>query len=369
VGTVSQSLVIGTYTRSLWPVHRRPAGILGASLNEAGPGLACLAGLRVLAEPPSPSWLTATADGRYLYAVAETKKFAGRPGGGVTAYAGDPATGALTPLNTVCSGGTEPAHLELDPSERFVVVANFGSGSVAVFARETGGELGPMTGHVQHQGSSADPDQQAGPHPHQICFDPVTGDLLVTDLGMDMVLGYRLGEDGSLTERPAARITGSPGAGTRHLAFHPGGQHLFVVNELDSTLVVYVRDGATFVRTNSVSTVPDGFTGLNYPSAVRVSASGRSVLTANRGHDSIAMFAFDPPTAKLTPVLVSPAGGRWPRDFVLTPDGARLVVANQGSGAVTLFDFDEEEPCLRPVSAIRVRAPACLRFLPLEMNN
>jgi 6-phosphogluconolactonase len=363
VSTASRSLVIGTYTRSLWPVHRRPAGILGASLEETGQasqsGQTGLTGLNVLAKPPNPSWLTATADGRYLYAVSETRQFAG-----VTAYARDPATGALTPLNTVSSGGTEPAHLGLDPSERFVVVANYGSGSVAVFAREAGGTLGAMTGHVQHQGSSADPDRQASPHPHQVCFDPVTGDLLVTDLGMDAVLSYRLGDDGGLTERRTARITGAPGAGTRHLAFHPDGQHLFVVNELDSTLAGYVRDGATFARTGAVSTVPDGFTGPNYPSAVRVSASGRSVLAANRGHDSIALFAFDPPTGKLTPALVVPAGGRWPRDFVLTPDGARLLVACQRGGTVSLFDFNEQKPSLRPVSAIGVRAPACLCFLP-----
>jgi 6-phosphogluconolactonase len=323
-----------------------------------------VAGLTALAELPNPSWVTATADGSYLYAVAETTDFAGRPGGGVAAYARDPSTGALTLLNAVSSGGATPAHLELDPSEGFVVVANYGSGSVSVFARETGGQLGAMTGHVQHQGSSVHPVRQAGPHPHQICFDPVTGDLLVPDLGIDAVLGYRLGEDGILSERRAARITGSPGAGPRHLAFHPGGQHLFVANELDSTLVVWRRDGDGFVRTDAAPTVPDGFTGLNQVSAVRVSASRRSVLAANRGHDSIAVFAFDQATGKLTPTLVAPCGGRQPRDFVITPDGTRLLVANQRSETVALFDFDEERPRLRFVSATRVPAPACLRFLP-----
>jgi 6-phosphogluconolactonase len=223
-----------------------------------------------------------------------------------------------------------------------------------------------MTGHVQHQGPSAHPDRQAGPHPHphQISFDPVTGDLLVPDRGLDAVFGYRLGEDGTLTEHRAARIIGSPGAGPRHLAFHPGGQYLFVVNELDSTLVVLRRDGDGFVQTGVTSTVPDGFTGQNHVSAVRVSASGRSVLAANRGHDSIAVFAFDPDTGKLAPALMAPSGGREPRDFVFSPDGACLLVANQRSDTVTLFDFDEERPCLRFVSGTVVPAPACLRFLP-----
>ncbi|HEY1626647.1 MAG TPA: lactonase family protein [Streptosporangiaceae bacterium] len=361
MNTQHSSLVIGTYTRRhlplrLLPVRGRPAGLLAAGLA-AG---ADLTGLTVLAEPPNPSWVTATSDGRYLYAVAETKKFGGEPGGGIAAYARDPATGAITLLNTVCSGGAEPAHLELDPSERFAIVANYGSGSVAVFAREADGRLAAMTGHVQHQGPR--------PHPHQICFDPVTGDVLVPDKGLDAVFGYRLGEDGSLTERPAARIAGSPGSGPRHLAVHPDGQHLFLANELVSSLVVLRRDGDRFTGAGTACTVPDGFTGRNYPSTVRVSASGRWVLAANRGHNSIAVFGFDPATGELGPPLVQPCGGRWPRDFVFSPDGARLLVANQRSGTVALFGFDERQPRLRFVSATAVLTPACLRFVPLIHN-
>jgi 6-phosphogluconolactonase len=353
-----QPLIIGTYTSNQEQPDERLSGILAASYDGTG-----VAGLTAAARLPNPSWVTAAADGRCLYAVAETTDFAGRPGGGVAAYARDPVSGAVTLLNAVSSGGAEPAHLGLNPSERFVVVANYGSGSVSVFAREADGRLGAMTGHVQHHGSSAHPDRQVGPHPHQICFDPVTGDLLVPDLGLDAVFGYRLGEDGALTERRAARLVGSPGAGPRHLAFHPGGQYLFVVNELDSTLVVWRRDGDGFVQIAVASTVPDSFTGHNQVSAVRVSASGRSVLAANRGHDSIAVFAFDPDTGKLASTLMAPSGGREPRDFILTPEGTGLLVANQGSDAVTLFDFDEERPCLRFVSATLVPAPACLRFL------
>ena len=352
MNTHDHSLVIGTYTSGLLPLRRRPAGIL-----TAGPDVT---GLTVLAKPLNPSWVSATPDGSYLYAVAETATFAGRPGGGVAAYARDPATGVITPLNSVSSGGTGPAHLELDPSGQFVVVANYGSGSVAVFARESGGRLGAMTGHVQHQGQS--------PHPHQICFDPVTGDLLVPDKGLDTVFGYRLGEDGSLTERRSARIAGSPGSGPRHLAVHPEGQHLFLANELDSTLVVLRRDGDHFARTGTISTVPDGCTGQNYPSAVRVCASGRWVLAANRGHNSITVFDFDAATGELSRALTQPCAGRWPRDIAFTPDGTRLLVGNQRSGTVALFDFDKQQPGLRFVRATTVRAPACLRFLP-QIHN
>jgi 6-phosphogluconolactonase len=353
-----QSLVIGTYTEKLPHADGHAAGILAASYDGTG-----LTGLTVLAESPNPSWVTATPDGRYLYAVAETADFEGRPGGGVAAYARDPATGAATLLNTVSSGGDDPAHLEVDPAGRFVVVAHYGTGSVSVFAREADGRLGAMTGHAQHEGSSVHPVRQTGPHAHQILFDPVTRDLLVTDLGLDAVLVYRLGDEGTLTERPEARITGMPGAGPRHAAFHPDGQHLFLLNELDSSLVVLRRDGDRFVRAGTASTLPDGFTGHNQTSALRVSASGRSVLAANRGHDSIAVFSFDPATGMLTLRLVEPSLGREPRDFVLTPDGAHVLVGNQDSDAVLLFAFDEETPALGFVSTSEVPTPACLRFL------
>lgn len=197
MSAVGQSLVIGTYTRREESCDGRPSGILAASYEGTS-----VAGLTALAELPNPSWVTATADGGYLYAVAETADFAGRPGGGVAAYARDPTAGAVMLLNAVSSGGAAPAHLELDPSERFVIVANYDSGSVSVFAREASGRLGAMTCHVQHQGSSVHPVRQASPHPHQICFDPVTGDLFVPDLGIDAVLSYRLSEDGILSELP-----------------------------------------------------------------------------------------------------------------------------------------------------------------------
>jgi 6-phosphogluconolactonase len=365
VNAAGRSLIIGTYTRSRAGTGGCPSGILTARYDGTG-----LTGLASLADLPDPSWVTATADGRCLYAVAETRDFAttpgGMPAGGVAAYARDPVSGAVTFLNAVASGGAEPAHLGLDPSGRFVVAANHGGGSVAVFAREDDGRLGAMTSDVRHQGSGVHPGRQLSPHPHQVCFDPVSGDLLVPDLGLDTVFAYRLGDDGVLTERRAARVVTPPGAGPRHLAFCPGGQYLFVASELDSTLAAWRRDGDGFVPACVASTLPPGYTGHNQVSAVRISPSGRSVLTANRGHESIAVFAFDPGTGKLEPRLIAACGGREPRDMVFAPDNPRrLLVANQHTDTVTVFDFDEGRPSLRFVSGTRVPAPACLLFPPL----
>jgi 6-phosphogluconolactonase len=353
-----QSLVIGTYTEKLAHVDGHATGILSATFNGKS-----LSEPSVEAEVRNPSWVTTTADGCFVYAVIETVKFEGEPGGGVAAYARDPETGRLTLLNTAASAGVEPAHIELDPSERFVLVANYRTGSVSVFVRKADGSLDKMVGHVQHEGSSAHPIRQTGPHAHQILFDPVTGDLLVPDLGLDAVRVYHLSDTGTLIERPEARITTAPGAGPRHLAFHPDGKHLFLLNELDSTLVVLRRNEDHFEQTDIASTLPADFHGHNQTSAVRVSASGKYVLVSNRGFDSIAVLEFDASTSSVKLKLVGSTLGREPRDFIQTPDGEHIVVGNQDSDTVVVFAFDESVPSLTFVSQTDVPTPVCLRFV------
>ena len=165
----------------------------------------------------------------------------GSPARGVTAFARDTRSGGLSLLNSRPLGGVEPAHVELDPGGRFLLVANYRSGSVAVFRLEADGSIGAMTDHVQHEGSSAHPVRQSGPHAHMIMFDPGSGDVLVPDLGVDAILFYQLSDEGKLTERPGRRIAAASGAGPRHLAFHPLGAYLLVVNELDNTLAALRR--------------------------------------------------------------------------------------------------------------------------------
>jgi 6-phosphogluconolactonase len=355
-----QPLVIGTYTEKLPHVDGHAVGILSATFD----GHAFSAPI-VEAELRNPSWLTTTADGRFLYAVIETVDFDAQPGGGVAAYSRDPVTGRITLLNSQPSAGVEPAHLEVDPTGRFLLVANYRTGSISVFPRLPDGSLGPIVRHVQHTGSSVHPIRQTGPHTHQLLFDPVTADLFVPDLGLDAVLVYRLEPDGSLTERREARILTAPGAGPRHLAFHADGRHLFLLNELDNTLEVLRRAGDRFEKLQVLSTLPVGFTGHNQTSAVRVSHSGRYVLASNRGFDSIAVFAFSPEQSCAELKLIEPTRGREPRDFIQTPDGRHLLVGNQDSDTVAVFAFDESRPALSFVSQTAVPTPVCLRFLPL----
>ncbi|MFC4243158.1 lactonase family protein [Gryllotalpicola reticulitermitis] len=354
----SSSLLIGTYTDKLAHVDGKADGILRASYSEGGVGDAVVA-----AKITNPSWLCVTADGTNVYAVIETVEFDGAPGGGAAAYARDPRTGELTVLNEVPSDGVEPAHIALDPSEKFVLVGNYRTGSVSVFAREADGSLGARVDHVQHEGSSVHEVRQTGPHAHQILFDPKTGLALVPDLGLDAVLFYEFSADGKLSELSELRFSTAPGAGPRHLAFHPNGEYLFLITELDNTMIVLKRDGDGFVQNQIVSTLPADFTGHNQTSEVRVSHSGRFVFGSNRGHDSIAMFRFDEAAGTIELVHVEPSLGEEPRDFIQSPDGAYLLVANQNSDNIVTFAIDEDAANLTHVGTSDAATPVCVVFV------
>jgi 6-phosphogluconolactonase len=158
------------------------------------------------------------------------------------------------------------------------------------------------------------------------------------------------------------QLKGEPGAGPRHLAFHPDGRHLFVTNELNSTVSVWRRGSAGFTAVAAASTVPAGAGDDNLPAAVRVSPSGRHVLVSNRGHDSIAMFRFDRATSELRLAGVTKTEGECPRDFVLTPDGKRLVAASQDSDLLASYEFDDVVGALRLLHRTAARTPVCLAF-------
>jgi 6-phosphogluconolactonase len=159
-------LIIGTYTEDLPHLEGRSEGMTGVTYDDDG----SLGSVTVLAKVRNSSWVVASADGRFVYTVSETVDFEGKPGGGVSAFARDLATGSLTPLNTASSAGVEPAHAAIDPSGRFLLVANYRSGSVAVFALGADGSIGELVDLMQDEGSSVHPKRQTGPHAHQIAF-------------------------------------------------------------------------------------------------------------------------------------------------------------------------------------------------------
>ena len=259
-----------------------------------------------------PSFLAVDSKRRFLYSVSEESDASTGPTGSVTAFAIS-ADGSLDYLNTQPSGGDGPCHVSVDATDRQVLVANYSGGSVAILPIRSDGRLGEPTDVVHHRGSGPNPDRQQGPHPHSINVDPTNRFAFVPDLGTDEVATYRINLVlGLLT--PADGLTASlaAGAGPRHFDFHPGGMYAYAINELDSTVTAFSYDGSTgaLEELHTVSTLPDGFDGTNYPADVHVSPSGRFLYGSNRGHHSIAVFAIDQGSGTLTPLGHESVRGR-----------------------------------------------------------
>jgi 6-phosphogluconolactonase len=319
------------------------------------------------AEAVNPSFVVAHPKGRFLYAISEIGGFGGKKSGALSAFAIDPASGKLTLLNQQATEGDGPCHLAVDPSGRCALVANYGGGSVACLPIGADGRLGPATSFHQHRGASVSKQRQEGPHAHCVTVDPAQRFVLAADLGIDRVMIYRFDPaNGTLAPNDPPSFAASPGAGPRHVAFHPGGRIAYVINELNSTVTVagYDPERGTLAARQTVSTLPAGFHGANTTAEIQVHPSGRFVYGSNRGHDSIAIFAVEPETGRLRPLGHEPTQGRNPRNFVLDPSGRFLLAANQDGANVVVFHIDPETGRLHPTgSSIRVAMPVCIEIV------
>jgi 6-phosphogluconolactonase len=254
----------------------------------------------------------------------------------------------------------------VERSAQVVLVANYVGGSVAMLPIQANGALAPAASVIQHTGKGPNADRQEAPHAHCIMPDPSNRFALAADLGVDRVFVYRLDLDGkSLRHVEGGDAVMRPGAGPRHLAFHPTLPLVFVANELDSTVATLRFDaerGALSPQGTS-STLPAGWTGTNYPADIHVAASGRSLYVSNRGHNSIAVFSVAESTGALALDQVVPTDGDWPRNFSLDPSGRWLLVANQRSDSIVVFGRDPETGRLTATNQrIVIPSPVCLRF-------
>jgi 6-phosphogluconolactonase len=348
---MAHELLIGTYSERLPHVDGHAEGVLSARFDGSD-----VTDVSVAARVANPSWVTAAPGGEHVYAVSETE-----PDGGLVAFA-RAADGSLTELGSASSCGPSPAHAVVHPSGCFLIAGTYGGGTVSVFALAADGSLGERTAFVRHEGRGPDPERQDAPHVHQLSVDPVSGDVVVVDLGIGEVRWYAFSDAGALTLRPDATVVlGS--AGPRHLAFHPDGRHVVLVNELDSSADVLRREGDRFVRVQSTTTRADGADGDNLTAAVCISDSGRTVLVSNRGDDAVAIFAFDAEASRLSLVDSVAVGGRTPRDLVIAPGGDRVLAACQDSDEIAVLAFDDAERSLRLLGTSPVPTPVCLRFV------
>jgi len=315
----------------------------------------------------NPSYLAFHPHRRFLYAVNELKEFAGTAGGAVSAFAVDAATGELTFLNQKPTHGADPCHLAVDPTGRWVLVANYSGGSVAVLPVRTDGSLGGATDVVQHRGSSVHGVRQAGPHVHYVTFDPGGRHVFVCDLGLDKVMVYRLHpERGALEPHALPWVHARPGAGPRQLAMHPNAAFACAINELDSTITAYRYDADSGIlrEMQAVPTLPHGFTGQSTGAELQISPSGDHLYGSNRGHDSIAIFAIDRAEGTLTCTGHESTRGRTPRSFALDSTGGWLLAANQDSDTIAVFRVHRASGRLTPAGdPVACPTPVCVKFL------
>ncbi|MGW8634514.1 lactonase family protein [Streptomyces sp. NPDC055793] len=331
-------LYIGTYTSA-------EGGGKGVGLAEYDPRTGRITGRGVLTGVGDPSYLAAHPDGRTLYAVSEREE------GAVTAV----RLSDRTVLGSRSTGGAAPCHLSVHPGGRWLLSANYGSGSVAVHPIDASGALGERTDLVAHSTPPPGPGQQ-GPHAHQVVTAPDGGHVLAVDLGTDTVYTYRLDEaSGRLTE--VARARTRPGAGPRHLTFHPGGRHAYLANEVDDTVAVCAYDPGTGRLTVGEAQSTGTGSGTNHPAQILVTADGSHAFLANRGHNSLTRYAVEADGARLRLLGTVPVGGDFPRQIAFSPDGGLLFAANQRSGTLSVFRVSEDgelrssgEPFASPVA-------------------
>ncbi|MGI5460472.1 lactonase family protein [Streptomyces sp. CA-249302] len=338
-------LHLGTYTT----VEGGGTGIGLATYDTESGGITSTGTLTGIA---NPSYLALHPDARTLYAVDE------QDDGAVTAV----RLADRKVLGSRGTGGAGPCHLSVHPSGRWLLSANYTSGSVAVHPIDGKGALGERTDVVTHSSPAPGPGQQ-GPHAHQFITSPDGGHVLAVDLGTDTVYTYRLDERrGTLTE--VARAQTRAGAGPRHLTFHPGGRHAYLANEVDDTVAVCGYDPSSGRLTIGEPQSTGSGPGTNYPAQILVTADGAYAYLANRGDNSLARYAVEADGARLRLLDTVPVAGDFPRQIAFSPDGTLLFAANQKSGTVSVFHVDGESGELR-LAGEPFASPVAVCALPL----
>lgn len=314
----------------------------------------------------NPSYLELHPQQPFLYAVNEVRSFAGEETGGVSAFAIDTETGELSLLNAYSSRGQDPCYISIEQTGRFALVANYTGGNAALLPIQADGQLGPATDVVQHSGSSVHPERQTAPFVHCIRPDPTNRFAIAADLGADKLVVYEMDlENGKLNKH--SKVNVQPGAGPRHSIFHPNGQSLYLINELNSTLIVYhyYAETGTLEELQTISTLPKGFRGENLCAALHI--NGKYLYASNRKHDSIAWYRIDEPSGRLSYEGEIPSGGREPRDIAIDPTGSFILAAHERSDNVVVFRIDPATGGLSSTGQeAKISHPVCVKFACLE---
>lgn len=347
-------IYLGTYTR-----NSTSKGIYAVRLDSS---TGSLGAPELVMEATDPAWLALSPDKKFLYAIHGSAAQA-------IGFKVDPATAKLTPLPANAdhaSAANPPSHLAVDATGRVLLAANYRDGFVASIVLRPDGALGGVA-KISHEGRSVHETRQEKPHVHSVTLAPDNRFAIVADLGLDKVFSYALDPQAAkLTSANPPFVATTPGAGPRHFKFGRDGRHGYVINELNSTVTVFDYDArrGTLTPRQSVPTLPSDFKSPSTTAEVRVHPNGRFLYGSNRGHDSIAVFAIHPTTGELTPIEITPTGGKTPRNFALSPDGNWLVCGHQDTPLLTVLRVDSASGRLtRTPHAASVPSCVCVLFV------
>jgi len=353
---------VGSYTKD--PPGGGSNNPVGVSVFKFDPADGELAPVQQV-RSANPSFLALHPSQQYLYVINEIDDYEGQKTGSVEAYVIDPKTGMITLLNRQSVGGPIPAHLTVDPSRRYLIVANYIGGNFVVLPIGADGRLGPVSSELKDSGSGPDKVRQEAPHPHDVVFDPAGHFIAAADLGIDTVQTFRL-SNGALTRVGAASL--APGAGPRHIAFHLSGKVFYVVAELNATVTAFAYDPATGQigkALQTISTEPSGYAGPHSTAEIAVHPSGKFLYASNRGYNSIIGYRIDPETSLLSVIGHAKKDVSFPRNFAIDPSGRWLYVANQKGDSIVQFAVNAETGELRPTSHVTASiTPVAIVFRP-----
>ncbi|MCK3682949.1 lactonase family protein [Maribellus sp. YY47] len=347
-----QKFYVGTYTRE------GGEGIYLCSLDTQTGEISLERTFKAL---DNPSFVVLSPDKKYLYSVAEITTMQGGKAGGVSAFHVD-EKGDLHFLNKQSSHGTNPCHVGISKDGKYIIVSNYSSGSVALFPVKQDGSLGESSTVIQNEGSGADKSRQGESHAHSSKFSPFTDEVFNADLGTDQLNIFHL-KDGQLKQSGQKFVKMTPGAGPRHFEFHPNGEVIYVISELNSTVSVLRKKNNEWKVVQEISTLPAGFKGESYCADIHISNDGKYLYGSNRGDNSVAVFEVNEKDQSLKMLETVSVEGNWPRNFGITPDGNWLLVANQRSGNITVFNVNQQDGSIKySGKEIQLPSPVCVEF-------
>lgn len=308
----------------------------------------------------NPSYLCISKKRSLIYAVNEVGKVKDVRAGGVTTLRFDAKTGKTEKLNEIAVPNGGPCYISLTADEGFLLVANYGGGSVAVVRLDANGIPAEVSDTIIYKG-----EEGTRSRGHMIAPGPGGKKIYVTDLGLDRVAIYDLDPvSGKLNLINNGYAKLAKGSGPRHFAFGKDGSKMYVINELNSTMTVFnVAKTGELNEIQTLSTLPEGFTGKNYCADIHVAKDGKYVYGSNRGHNSIVTFKIGT-DGKLTLAGHTSCGGEWPRNFVIDPTGKYLISGNQNSGNISLFTINKKTGLpVPPAKDFKIESPSCLKFI------